>query len=267
MNLLFIGDIIGKPGRRIVQHLLPRLQKAFDVEFTVANVENAAGGFGLTPPVAKEMLEAGVDVMTSGNHIWDKKEIFDHLQGCPQLLRPANYPPGAPGKGMCVGQTVRGIPVVVINLQGRVFLPPIDCPFRAADALLQEVQGKARVVLIDFHAEATSEKICLGRYLDGRVSAVIGTHTHVQTADEQILPQKTAFLTDAGMTGPHDSIIGVEFDSSLQRFLLQVPRKYATAEKDVRLHGALVEVEEETGRARSIRRLSLPDSWHPEMSA
>jgi 2',3'-cyclic-nucleotide 2'-phosphodiesterase len=265
MKLLFIGDVIGKPGRRIVQHLLPQIRKAYGVDFAVANVENAAGGFGLTPPVAKELLEAGIDVMTSGNHIWDKKDILDFLQSSPFILRPANYPPGAPGRGMFIGSVSNSPVVAVINLQGRVFMPPIDCPFRAADALLQEALQKTRIVLIDFHAEATSEKICLSRYVDGRASAVLGTHTHVQTADEQILPQRTAYLTDVGMTGPHDSVIGVEYDSSVQRFLLQIPRKYATAEKDSRLHAVLVEVENESGRAISIRRFSLKESWRPEM--
>jgi len=263
MRLLFIGDVIGKSGRRIIQHLLPRIQKAFHVDFTVANVENAAGGFGLTPQVAKELLETGIDVMTSGNHIWDKKEIFEYIQNTPQLLRPANYPPGVPGRGMFIGSVSGGPKVAIINLQGRVFMPPLDCPFRLADTLLAEALATTRIVLIDFHAEATSEKICFSRYVQGRAGAVVGTHTHVQTADEQILPQGTAFITDVGMTGPHDSVIGVEYASSMQRFLLQIPRKYTTAERDAKLHAVLIEMEEESGRAQSIRRLSLSETWNP----
>lgn len=263
MNILFIGDIIARPGRKVVRELLPPIKTAFPIDLTIANVENAAGGFGLTAAIAEELLEMGVDVMTSGNHIWDKKEILEYIKAKPKLLRPANFPPGCPGTGLWLEKTASGERVAVINLQGRVYMPSIDCPFRAADELLKEIGSRTKIILVDFHAEATSEKICLGRYLDGRVSAVLGTHTHVQTADEQILDQRTAYITDVGMSGPHDSVIGVDYQSSLQRFLLQIPRKYDSAQGKAKLNAVIVDIEAESGRARGIRRLSLEETWHP----
>ncbi len=263
MNVLFIGDIIARPGRKVLRELLPSVKTAYHIDLTIANVENSAGGFGLTTAIAEELLEMGVDVMTSGNHIWDKKEILEYIKTKPQLLRPANFPPGCPGTGLWLEKTALGDRVAVINLQGRVYMPSIDCPFRAADELLKEIGSRTKIILVDFHAEATSEKICLGRYLDGRVSAVLGTHTHVQTADEQILDQGTAYITDVGMSGPHDSVIGVDYQSSLQRFLLQIPRKYDSAQGKSKLNAVIVDIEAESGRARGIRRLSLDESWRP----
>lgn len=256
MRVLVIGDVVGRPGRRILREKLPDLRRALEVELVVANVENAAGGFGITPDVAQELLATGIDVMTSGNHIFDKKEAIPLLEAEPRLLRPANYAPGVPGRGVWSGRSAGGHPITVINLQGRVFMHPSDCPFRTVDALLREIR-QPQAILVDMHAEATSEKVAMGWYLDGRVSAVFGSHTHVPTADERILPQGTAYITDLGMTGPYESVIGIRREQILERFLRGMPQRFEVASGDVRLCGALIEIEEQTYRAVGIQRLMV----------
>ncbi|HXF04966.1 MAG TPA: TIGR00282 family metallophosphoesterase [Blastocatellia bacterium] len=256
MRVLAIGDVVGRPGRRIIQERLSHLKREYEIDFVVANVENAAGGFGVTPSVVGELLAAGIDVLTSGNHIFDKKEVFQIIETEPRLLRPANYPPGVPGRGIWSGRSAAGHPITVINLQGRVFMQPSDCPFRTADALLNELPPK-QIILVDMHGEATSEKRAMGWYLDGRVSFVFGSHTHVPTADEMILPRGTAYITDLGMTGPYDSVIGIDTAQILDRFLRGMPRKFDVASGDVRLCGAIVEIDETTFRATAIERLML----------
>jgi hypothetical protein len=257
MRILFLGDIFGHPGRRIVKELLPRLRAELQVDLVLANAENAAAGFGITPALVEELLDLGIAVLTSGNHIWDKKEIYSYLrdQVNGRLLRPANYPGDSPGRGLFIGQTPAGIGYAVINLQGRVFMPALDCPFRTADALLASVPSDVKIRLVDFHAEATSEKQALAWYVDGRVTAVLGTHTHVPTADETVLPQGTAYLTDLGMTGPYESIIGMDRQTVIQKFLDQLPTRFEVAKGDVRLSAALLEVDPQTGRALSIQRI------------
>ncbi len=254
MNILFIGDIVGSAGRRMVLDHLADIVERQKIHLVIANCENAAAGFGVTPRLAEELLRSGVDVLTSGNHIWDKKEILEYIGEQPRLLRPANYPAGTPGGGVFVGQTASGSAYAVINLQGRTHLPSIDCPFRRADAILAALPEPVRIRIVDFHAEATSEKIAFGWYLDGRVTAVVGTHTHVPTADERILPAGTAYQSDVGMTGAYNSVIGVDKEAAIGRFLNAIPRRLEPAEADPRLAGAIIEVEEETGRALSIRR-------------
>jgi len=259
-RILFIGDIFGQPGRRAVKEALPRLVEEYSPSLILANGENAAAGFGITPPLVEELLGAGIAVLTSGNHIWDKKEILpylaDHADG--RLLRPANYPSGpgqAPGHGLYLGRTRAGIGYAVMNLQGRVFMPCIDCPFRTVDALLAEIPADVKVRILDMHVEATSEKIAMGWYLDGRVTAVLGTHTHVPTADETVLPGGTAYITDLGMTGPYDSVIGLDKESIIQKFRNQLPARFEVAKGDVRLSAVLIEADVETGRASSIQRI------------
>jgi 2',3'-cyclic-nucleotide 2'-phosphodiesterase len=258
MRLLFVGDVMGKPGRRALVALLPRLVDQKRADYVVVNVENSAGGYGVNPEVLAELADLPIDCYTTGNHVWDKKEGVEILDREPRLLRPANYPEGNPGKGVHLGETAAGIPVATINLEGRVFMNSLESPFHVADRLLAGLAGKAKVVLVDFHADATSEKQALGFYLDGRVSAVLGTHTHVPTADDRILPQGTAFQTDVGMTGPYESIIGMRVDKVLKRFLLQTPSSFEVAKRDVRLAAAVVDVDESTGKARSIERLLVP---------
>jgi hypothetical protein len=257
MRILFIGDIFGHPGRRIVKEMLPLLRDELQPDLVLANAENAAGGFGITPSLVEELLDLGIAVLTSGNHIWDKKEIYPYLreQVNGRLLRPANYVEEAPGRGLFVGKTAAGIGYAVINLQGRVFMPALDCPFRKADALLGGIPGEVKIRIVDIHAEATSEKQALAWYLDGRVTAVLGTHTHVPTADEMVLPQGTAYLTDVGMTGPYESIIGMERAVVIQKFLDQLPTRFEVAKGDVRLAAALLEVDPQSGRALSIQRI------------
>jgi len=256
-RILFIGDIVGQPGRRILRETLPGLVEEHAPDLILANGENAAGGFGITPPLVEELLALGIAVLTSGNHIWDKKEILpylaDHADG--RLLRPANYPGDSPGYGVYVGRTQSKMPFAVMNLQGRVFMPPIDCPFRTADRLLEQIPCEVKIRVVDMHAEATSEKLAMGWYLDGRVTAVVGTHTHVPTADEIVLPQGTAYITDLGMTGPYDSVIGVDKSAVIGKFLSQVPARFGVAKGDVRLSAVLIEVETESGRSLSIRRI------------
>ncbi|HSS44527.1 MAG TPA: TIGR00282 family metallophosphoesterase [Thermoanaerobaculia bacterium] len=257
MNLLFVGDVVGQPGRRALQGALTGVIDRLKIDFTVVNIENAAGGFGLTVELFEELSRMPIDVFSSGNHIWDKKEIYDTLNSSDRLLRPANYPPGNPGGGATVRQTAAGVPVAVLNVQGQVFMPAhADSPFRVADEELARL-GDVKVILVDMHAEATSEKVAMGWYLDGRVSAVIGTHTHVQTADETIRPGGTAYLTDAGMTGAHEGIIGFARDRIIEKFLSQTPRSFETAKKDIRLSGAVVEVDEKSGKARRIERVQV----------
>ena len=257
VNILFVADIVGKSGRRAIAGLVPDLIDQYHLKLCIANGENAAGGFGLTEEVVRELCKSGLDVITSGNHLWDKREILFLLNQESCLLRPANYPPQVSGHGSAVFQTHDGVPVGVLNLQGRVFMASTDCPFRAADRELETLRKFTKVIVVDMHAEATSEKMALGWYLDGRVSAVIGTHTHVQTADERILPRGTAYITDAGMTGPHDSIIGIKRKPVLERFLTQLPTRFETATGDVKLCGVVVDVDEESGKAQSIHRLKI----------
>jgi hypothetical protein len=257
VRILFIGDIVGQPGRRIVKETLPGLVGEFSPDLVLANGENAAAGFGITPPLVEELLDLGIAVLTSGNHIWDKKEILpylaEHADG--RLLRPANYPGDSPGHGVYVGKTRDGLDYAVMNLQGRVFMPSIDCPFRTADALLEKIPPEVKIRIMDFHAEATSEKRAFGWYVDGRVTAVLGTHTHVPTADEAVLPNGTAYITDLGMTGPYDSVIGIEKQSIIHKFLNQIPARFEVAKGDVRLSAVLIEAEPATGRALSVQRI------------
>jgi metallophosphoesterase (TIGR00282 family) len=263
VRILFVGDVFGSPGRRIVREHLPHVLTERSVDLLIINAENSAGGFGLTPAIADELFDLGAHVLTTGNHVWDKREIMDYLKSVPadsnerprRVLRPANYPAGTPGYGVYEGVLAGGEPYAVINLQGRVFMQSNDDPFRTADALLSAI--RAKVILVDFHAEATSEKIALGWYLDGRVTAVIGTHTHVPTADDRVLPNGTAYQTDVGMSGPYDSVIGVEKELVLQRFLSGLPGKFEPARGDARMCAALIECDPATGRASSIQRLML----------
>lgn len=258
MKLLFIGDIVGKPGRRAVRLLLPAIREEQGVDVVVANCENAAGGFGVTRDVIDELLQSPIDILTSGNHIWDKRDIIDYIDEYPTLLRPANYPEGSPGRGWVVTNNHGGKkPLAVLNLEGRVFMRPLDCPFKTARRLIRTVGDYTPVVIVDMHAEATSEKQALGRYLDGTVSAVIGTHTHVQTADETIFPQGTAYISDAGMTGAFDSILGIRKEAAIERFLTVRPIKFDVARKDIRLQGVIIDIDDETGKSLAISRVSL----------
>lgn len=251
MLVLAIGDIIGRPGRRAVKELLPDLKQKYGTDLVIANAENVAGGLGLTPATAEELLGAGVDVLTSGNHIWAQKEIIPYLEGAMPILRPLNYPPGVPGRGY----NITSNQAVVVNLMGRTFIGNFDCPFRAMDKLLAELVPRPAVIIVDFHAEATSEKMALGRYLDGRVSAVLGTHTHVGTIDTQILRQGTAYVTDIGMTGPADSVIGDDTDAVIHRFLTMMPHHLAVGKGKVIFNAILVGVDDKSGKATSIERI------------
>ena len=256
-TVLFIGDIVGRPGRELVRRAVPALVRHHHIGLVIANVENSAAGFGVTPDIADDFLSYGVHVMTGGNHTWDKKEIFPYFAEQPRLLRPANMPAGTPGHGRYVARTANGTSVAVINVMGRVFMTAIDDPFSVVLDEISAVQDEARIVIVDFHAEATSEKVAMGWYLDGRATLVVGTHTHVQTADDRILPKGTAYQTDAGMTGPHDSVIGVERANIIQRFLTGLPQRFETATENPRLNGVLLTADEQTGRALTIERLNL----------
>jgi len=266
LRILFVGDIFGRPGRTIVHERLPELQKELAADLTIANGENAAGGFGITPQIAEELFELGIDVITTGNHIWDKREIIDYMNSANgneaslarRILRPANYPAGSPGFGWYQGRTRGGISYAVINLQGRIFMTNNDDPFRVADELLKQI--RAKVILVDFHAEATSEKVSMGWYLEGRVTAVLGTHTHVPTADEQVLEGGTAVQTDVGMTGPYRGVIGVQKELILQRFLTNMPSRFEPATEDVRLCATLIDCDAETGKATGVRRIMLRET-------
>jgi metallophosphoesterase (TIGR00282 family) len=261
MNILLIGDVVGNPGRTILKKALPAVFKKYDVDYCIANVENAAGGFGVTKEVCDEILDAGVDCLTSGNHIWDKKEIVGVIDLIPQLLRPLNYPARQPGRGSHVGKGKRSrVPVATLNLSGRVFMHgAMDDPFALGLQEIERLRKEAKVILVDMHGEATSEKTAIGSYFDGLVSAVVGTHTHVPTCDHRVLPRGTAYCTDLGMTGPYDSIIGVEKDAVVHRFLTGMPSRFETAKGDPRFAAAVVDVDEQTGKARSIDRMLLTE--------
>jgi metallophosphoesterase (TIGR00282 family) len=256
MKVLVIGDVVAKPGRLAVLERLQDLREQHQIDLAIMNAENLAGGFSITPSLGEQLFAGGIDVMTSGNHIFDKREAIDYIEKQPRLLRPANYPPNTPGSGLWVGQ-VKGIDVAVLNLMGRVFMPPSDDPFRIADSVLQSVPSEVRVRLVDIHAEATSEKVAMGRYLDGRVSAVVGTHTHVQTADETILPNGTAYLSDIGMTGSYAGVIGMNTADVIKRFTSVTFRRAEHASGEVRICAAVIDIDEVTGRAREIQRLNL----------
>jgi len=256
MKILLIGDVVAKPGRTALLDRLQDLREQHSIDLAIMNAENLAGGFSITPSLGEQLFANGIDVMTSGNHIFDKREAIDYIKEQPRLLRPANYPPNTPGSGVWVGQ-VKGVEVAVLNLMGRVFMPPSDDPFRAADRVVESLPASARVRIVDMHAEATSEKVAMGWYLDGRVSAVVGTHTHVQTADETILPNGTAYLTDLGMTGSYAGVIGMNKADVIKRFTSVTFRRAEHSAGKVRICGAIVDVDEETGRARDIQRLSL----------
>lgn len=257
MKVLFIGDIIGKAGRRALREGLSGLVDRFNIDFVIANVENAAGGFGITEEVCEEILSMGVNVMTSGNHIWDKKESIQYIIKERRLLRPANYPDGVPGYSSIVTETNTGEKIAILNISGRVFMQPLDCPFRTALSDIPPLKKETNVIIIDFHAEATSEKSAFAWFLDGEVSAVIGTHTHVQTADERILPNGTAFITDVGMTGPINSVIGIKKDLIINRFLTQVPIKFETAKGPSLISCVVINIDSDTGRAQDIKRLQI----------
>ena len=258
VKLLFVGDIVGKPGRQALSRELHRLVDRHTIDIVIANGENAAGGFGLTVDVAKELFNHGIHLLTGGNHIWDKKEQVGQILADPRILRPANYPAGAPGTGSTVLQTPGGIKVAVLNLEGRVYMKHLECPFLTAEREIEHLRKETPVIMVDFHAEATSEKSALGWSLDGKISALLGTHTHVQTADERILPQGTAFLTDAGMTGSFDSVIGMEKEETIRRFLTQLPAKFEVGKKDIRLNAVVVGINETSGKAVSIERINIP---------
>jgi 2',3'-cyclic-nucleotide 2'-phosphodiesterase len=268
MKLLFIGDIFGRPGRELVRHGLKGLVHAHAIDLVIANGENAAAGFGITREIGDQLFGYGIDVMTSGNHIWDKKEAFEYIAREPRLLRPANYPEGAPGQGVTVVHARSGVAVGIINVMGRVFMASIDDPFTRARREAERLRAEGvQVIFVDFHADATSEKIAMGWHLDGVVTAVVGTHTHVQTADNRVLPDGTAYLTDVGMTGPHDGVIGVDKAPVLQRFLTGMPARFETATGDPRLHAAVITADEATGRALSIERVSLDAEALTELAA
>jgi 2',3'-cyclic-nucleotide 2'-phosphodiesterase len=257
MRILFIGDIVGSPGREMVAKHLAEIVARERADLVIINGENSAAGFGITPKIAEELLELGADVITGGNHSWDRKEILGFIPDEPRLLRPANFPK-SPGRGLYVGTSRGGIRYAVLNLQGRVFMTQLDCPFRTADAELAKIPSDVKIIFVDMHAEATSEKQAMGWYLDGRVSVVVGTHTHVATADERVLPNGTAFITDVGMTGPHESVIGMDRGAMVKRFLDSMPVKFEVAIGDARINGILADVDESTGRARSIARVRVP---------
>lgn len=255
MNIIFIGDIVGRPGRLAVQRVLPRLKKEYGLDFVIANAENAAGGSGITSKVAEELFASGVGVLTSGDHIWKKREILEIIDKEERILRPANFPAGAPGRGYFVFADSIGRKVGVINLQGRIFMEALDCPFRAAAQAVEDLKKITPLIVVDMHAEATSEKMAMGWFLDGRVSCVLGTHTHIQTADERVLPSGTAYITDVGMTGPWDSVIGRRTEAVLARFITQIPQRFEVADTDIRLQAVVVQLDEKTGKAVEIKRI------------
>lgn len=257
MKVLFIGDVVGKPGREAVVSLVPKLRQQHGLDLVIANGENSAHGAGLTTSTVRELQNAGVDVITAGDHTWDQKGFENDIAEFPHLVRPLNFSPSAPGRGSVVFNVGGTMPVGVINLIGRVFMPNNDCPFRAAQAEVTKFRHQTKIIIVDFHGEATSEKIALGRYLDGQVSAVIGTHTHVQTSDEQILPKGTAYISDAGMCGPHDSVLGRDVGAVLKRFLTQMPQRMEVATDKVELCGVILDLDKDSGRARAIERVRI----------
>jgi len=255
MNILFIGDIVGSPGREAIKILLPQLQKEYNLDFVIANAENAAGGSGITLKIAQELFDCGVNVLTSGDHIWKKREVFDFINQEENILRPLNFPNGAPGRGFGLFNLKNGLKIGVVNVNGRVFMEALECPFRTSLAAVEILSKETKVIIVDIHAEATSEKIALGWYLDGKVSAVLGTHTHIQTADEKILPAGSAYITDVGMTGPYDSVIGRKVEDVLMRFITAIPTRFEVAKENIQLHGVVLNVDENTGKASSITRI------------
>ncbi|MEQ8199842.1 MAG: TIGR00282 family metallophosphoesterase [Syntrophomonadaceae bacterium] len=257
MNILVIGDIVGRPGRTIIKALLPRLQQEKNIDFTIANAENAAGGRGLTREVKDELLGAGIDVLTMGNHVWDNKNIFTFIDDEPRLIRPANYPGPCPGQGYHIYRAGFNKKVVVINVSGRMFLPPLDCPFQAVRGILEDLGDAPDYIIVDVHAEATSEKLAMGYYLDGQVTAVLGTHTHIQTSDERIMPNGTAYITDLGMSGPIYSVLGMEIGPILDKFLNGRPTRFEVAGGPAQMQGVVIELDENSGRAINIERFSL----------
>lgn len=258
MRILFIGDVVGSPGRDMVKENLTKLQRKYHVNFTIINGENAASGKGINEAIYKGFIEQGANVVTLGNHAWDKRDIFEFIDDAKHLVRPANFPSGTPGNGYVI-KNVNGVSVGVINLQGRTFLPPIDCPFTKVDEILEVLKKKASIIFVDFHAEATSEKQAMGWYLNGKVSAVVGTHTHVQTSDNRILPDGTAYITDVGMTGPYDGILGVNREPVIKRFLTSLPVRFDVANGRTQLNGVIIDVNEKTGKASSIERIVIND--------
>jgi 2',3'-cyclic-nucleotide 2'-phosphodiesterase len=258
VKILFIGDVVGQPGRRAVTGLVPMLRQTRRINIVIANGENSAGGSGITAGTAQELFDAGVDVITTGDHVWDQREVMGYLLTAERVLRPINYPTGTVGHGSTIFRNGSAPPVAVVNVQGRTFMPPIENPFSYMEAEVKKLRDMVRIIVVDIHAEATSEKIAMGRFLDGKVSAVLGTHTHVQTADERIFPGGTAFLCDAGFTGPHDSVIGRDIEPVIQRFVTNLPQRFTVASERILLQGALIDVDEQTGRALSIERISLP---------
>lgn len=259
MKVLFIGDIMGEPGRRAVRRVLPRVVSQHGVDLVVGNGENAAGGFGITPDIAAELFDLGLAAITLGNHAWDKKETIDYIQREPRLLRPANYPDGVPGRGSVVVETPSGLPLGIVQVMGRVFMPTLDCPFQAARHEIQQLKSRTRAIIVDMHAEATSEKMAMGHFLDGEVTAVVGTHTHVPTADDQILPKGTAYLTDIGMTGPVHSVIGIKKELAIQKFLTQMPARFEVAPGPAVFSSVLLELDDTLGKAIAIQRIRLPE--------
>jgi len=258
MRILFIGDIVGRPGRRAIDEVLEKVVSDWRIEFTIANGENAAGGMGITPPIAIEILDHGVDVLTSGNHIWAKKEIISFLNEESRILRPANYPAQVPGRGAGIFELNNGQKIGILNLEGRVLMKSLDCPFRIGEREVEILRKQTNIIIVDFHAEATSEKMAMGWFLNGKASAVLGTHTHVQTSDERILDEGTAYITDVGMTGPLASVIGIRKQVALERLLTQIPWKFDVATEEIELQGVVVEVDSETGKAKNIQRIRVP---------
>jgi metallophosphoesterase (TIGR00282 family) len=258
MRILFIGDIVGKPGRQAVEGILQKLISDYGIEFTIANGENAAGGMGITHPIAIDILDLGVDVLTSGNHIWAKKEIIPFLDEESRILRPANYPAQVPGRGAGIYQLSNGKKVGVLNLEGRVFMKNLDCPFRVGEKEIEILRQQTNIIIVDFHAEATSEKMAMGWFLNGKVSAILGTHTHVQTSDERILNEGTAYITDVGMTGPLASVIGIRKQVALERLLTQIPWKFDVATEEIELQGVVIEIDSKTGKSKDIKRIRVP---------
>ncbi len=258
MRLFFIGDIVGRPGRNAVFKLLDKIKKENDIDIVLANGENASGGFGVTPKNAVELLECGIDVITSGNHIWDRREMVDFISSEKRILRPANYPEDIPGNGWVLIDTKYGKKVGILSLAGRVFMDSLDCPFRVSLREISKMSEETNIIVVDFHAEATSEKIAMGWFLDGKVSAVIGTHTHVQTADERILPNGTAYISDVGMTGAMDSVIGIDKHIVIEKFLTCIPKRFEVAKRDIRLNGVIIDIDIETGKSTGIRRIGVP---------
>lgn len=256
LNILMVGDIVGRPGRKVIREKIKSYHRKYKLDYVIANGENAAGGSGLTEDIAQELYNAGVDFLTMGNHTWDKKEIYSYIDFEPNIVRPANYPPGTPGNGSAIVRLDRSIKLGIINLAGRVFMQPLDCPFRTIDRILDTMRRETPLIIVDIHAEATSEKIAMGRYLDGRVSAVVGTHTHVQTADERVLPDGTAYITDLGMTGPQDSILGVKKELVIQKFISQMPVRFEVADGIAQFNGVLLELDENSGKAHNITRIN-----------